>query len=490
MWQRLLRIDAAYDRIAVFDHVQKRVYPAPELILPWPAAVALGSFHRKHVLVDPRLPSVKQLARDLNEFSNRLKWMWWHRNEGNQRPFLRLIRSAPPSFPNVVAPELHAWLYSFRQDILRNSLKKIAVHRLRASRPTNAPTFLDVGAKWLDKSNLSVFYSDKDHKLVLVPRSEVPAMTKQFLDSCGHYRPVPFGLGDAYFNAAVSLLGKLASDMQQHYKTSGLSRMLRSTIADGPPHFHRRLSFNIKTHKCQGEIGLRAIHGGPRRSTLGPLGCWLKQWCQTQLQKYQSNHLIKNSRQLVADLSGRVFNKCIIAGKIDIKEYFLTGDFKFLIDVIVEIAEPVEKHLVGRIVSLLLNNQFVKVESLGETYQVTTGAGMGLNFAGELADLVLFWLAERSISNPFVQYYGRFKDDVLILFERRRDCYMSWLKAFKRKCSPYKVKLETLSSTTVEMLDVRINIHNSEHSCRLSVEPYTKPTANKIPLTTDSAHSC
>ena len=66
----------------------------------------------------------------------------------------------------------------------------------------------------------------------------------------------------------------------------------------------------------------------------------------------------------------------------------------------------------------LLLNQFVAEGHFMK--RVAHGAGMGLNFAGELSDLVLCLLAEKSkhrfFRNPALVFFGRFKDDIIAIF--------------------------------------------------------------------------
>ena len=132
----------------------------------------------------------------------------------------------------------------------------------------------------------------------------------------------------------------------------------------------------------------------------------------------------------------------------------------------------------------------MKSRTLGKWYRVTTGAGMGLNYAGEVADLVLYWIMERNMQSPLVMYYARFKDDIITFLrhdaENRQ--HVKWLTALIRKARPYVLKLEKLSSNQLQMLDVTVNIHRGTHHTSFSVQPYRTRTSARILLGTDSAH--
>ena len=86
---------------------------------------------------------------------------------------------------------------------------------------------------------------------------------------------------------------------------------------------------------------------------------------------------------------------------------------------------------------------------------------MGLNYAGEVADLVLYWILERNMQSPLAMYYARFKDDVITFLrhDAENPQHVKWLTALFRKTRPYVIKIENLSSNQLQMLDVTMNIH-------------------------------
>lgn len=486
MWLRMLRVDQSLDRIVTYSWRDRLVRPLGEFELPWPAVVALGGFHRKHIILDPRRPDLKQVAKDLTAFGNRIKWAWFHRAE--QQPYTRLIKRLPPPCREVVPPELSAWVYSFRKDMLGLANKQIKLHRYRSDRPSNCPQAVLEGAKWLASSGWSVLESDKDHKLVLMRRSELKPMLSSYMCASPYYQLVDEGLVRAHFTSACAQLRRVAKQIEDRYGPTRLAATLMLVIPEGIPFFIRRLAFTVKTRKGDGDVSLRAIHAGPPRNLFSPLGAWFQDCCKRRLSELGVNHVLLNSRQVLEALSGAAFPCQLTAIRLDVKDYFLTGTADELRRIVMDTAIEEEKLLIGSIVELLLTNQFVEAVQLGLVYKVRCGAGMGLNYAGELADLVLAWQAERSLNNPGLKYFGRFKDDILVLWERRPELYKPWLAAYIRKARPYTVKVERISSESVTMLDLRLTISNLSHGSNIVVTPFVKPTAAKIPLAVDSGH--
>ena len=192
---------------------------------------------------------------------------------------------------------------------------------------------------------------------------------------------------------------------------------------------------------------------------------------------------------------GRAFHYRIVGAKLDIKEYFLTGTAAELTKIVTKCCDDTtEENIITQVCEALLQNQFVADGNC--IYEVTRGAGMGLNYAGELADLALCILCEpcaltmhpRAFRSRSLMYYRRFKDDVLVIFDESAT-WKGWLKTLIRNALPYVIKAEAVSSTSLSFLDVTVHLHNDASSSRISTAPYSKPSASKIPLAVDSGHA-
>lgn len=493
MWARFLALDKAYSRIVAYSWRERRIRQVGPETIPWHVAVLLGTFHRKHIFFETSRPRIRDILHDLQTMGNRLKWRWHFRNEERSSSYIKVPRRIQP-YTDITPPELNAWLHQFRFEVVSHCNRAIAAFRNPAHRPSNTPKLLIEAARWLANSRWSVQFSDKDHILVLIPRSDVHEMVASQVESSPCYRAADPGLAKAHHIALTQLVPRVAREIELYFGPPNISRAIASTAHVDIDYFVRKLGFTVKTHKLPNEVGLRLLHTGPKIFMLGPLGQWFKNWCQSKLQKLGAYHLVPNSAAVTSALRGRVYSHGVVGAKLDIDEYFLTGTPKELIDIVLQSCDtPEEKTLIPKVMELLLSNQFVASRNGQSISQVTRGAGMGLNFAGELADLTLCLLAERSptrsLRNPCLLYYARFKDDAIALFKDWPSIWKPWLGRYVKNCLPYKVRVEKISREWLPFLDISVHFAFDGSCSRVLTAPFRKPSANKIPLASDSGHT-
>ena len=104
MWSRIISFQKAYGRVVEYDLRGMQVHPISELDIPWHAALVVGSFHRKHVFLDKRLPDLRSIAADLTAFGNRVKWAWHYQDEVAPS-YIRLVKRDPCPYVGVIPPE-------------------------------------------------------------------------------------------------------------------------------------------------------------------------------------------------------------------------------------------------------------------------------------------------------------------------------------------------------------------------------------------------
>jgi hypothetical protein len=129
-------------------------------------------------------------------------------------------------------------------------------------------------------------------------------------------------------------------------------------------------------------------------------------------------------------------------------------------------------------------------------YQVQLGAGMGSTYAGDASDLHFFALCEKNFALlPAVQlefgieFYGRFKDDGIIILSDARKWPSFWLK-FKAFASEYKMSLDCFSREEAVFSDVRIfKDSRFRDSCKFDYGLHVKPSSVWLPLSPWSSHS-
>ena len=145
----------------------------------------------------------------------------------------------------------------------------------------------------------------------------------------------------------------------------------------------------------------------------------------------------------------------------------------------------------------ILHNQFVRVPGVRECFRVARGSGMGLMCSGEISDWTFFADAEENfvldegVRTRFgIVLYLRFKDDIFVVLEAEDDVVTTFLEEFQALAGDFVLKLDADSTSSVEMLDLTISKGARwSRSGVLDTAVYIKPTANGIPLSSESFHA-
>jgi hypothetical protein len=143
----------------------------------------------------------------------------------------------------------------------------------------------------------------------------------------------------------------------------------------------------------------------------------------------------------------------------------------------------------------ILSSQVVTVDT-SEHWSVKVGAGMGLLCSGDVADASLFMLAEKEFAtSPAIQqqyhisYYGRFRDDILLVIAGSMETRNAFLNEFRRRAGCFKFVIDSLSSTTADFLDLTVSKGKRwSKNGVLDYALFTKSTSQWTPLPTCSNH--
>ena len=245
----------------------------------------------------------------------------------------------------------------------------------------------------------------------------------------------------------------------------------------------------IKSHKPAGKVSFMALHSLSNYSAAG-LGKWLISLLKPALRRL--GHLLRDSSDLVRDLrAGRSSFPDHKLSKLDVKDFYLCGDFRKLAETAAKAAPASHASCVEAVTYFLLSNQYIKSPLLpGRLWRAVRGAGIGLMMSGELTDWCFWWLLERKIlgSEVLAQWgivrWWRFRDDILIL---SKDCLdvRSLVVSLKRICDIWPLKIEEANLTNIRYLDVRVVLYSSS----VAVEPAYKESKLKVLLDTASGHA-
>lgn len=135
--------------------------------LPWPVALTLGSFSRKHIFCARRL-NIGTMRSGICDFVNRAKWRYVFRNsECTSEP--PLIKRRVIECTEIVPASLDRFLGSCSH-LLEAQIRRAGrfVSRL--------PGFVGFTRRWLRKQDLLAELSDKDGVFAIVARSCLNSM--------------------------------------------------------------------------------------------------------------------------------------------------------------------------------------------------------------------------------------------------------------------------------------------------------------------------
>ena len=170
------------------------------------------------------------------------------------------------------------------------------------------------------------------------------------------------------------------------------------------------------------------------------LSAWLAHHLREKIAK-QLPHLLRGTKEFVDDLRCLHWQEDMRMVKIDIKEFYMSGDPGVLSRACSELfCDETDdfQQLVAKAVDWLCRHQFVQSEFLPDlTYKVIRGSAMGLLHSGEVWDAGFWVAAERWLLNTSVRlwcsitYWRRFRDDIFAIMNNflRFKHVFSWLRS-------------------------------------------------------------
>ena len=121
---------------------------------------------------------------------------------------------------------------------------------------------------------------------------------------------------------------------------------------------------------------------------------------------------------------------------------------------------------------------------------------MGLECSGDVSDVTFYELAEKGfvLCEEFIllyniEFYFRFRDDILVILGGDMDSRRGLFDEFKRRSKCFKLKVESISPSAAVMLD--LNLFKGPRFAKsgiLDVSMFSKSTAQGISLSCQSWH--
>ena len=245
----------------------------------------------------------------------------------------------------------------------------------------------------------------------------------------------------------------------------------------------------IKSHKPDGEVGVRNIHASSMNRREG-----LSRWVSRELQGPLTDHtwFLTSSAQLVAGINTVAAEDSEYFVKLDVRDFYMTGTPSELKDSIKVLFPPGPRcRLLCEAVEYLLSCGYV-VSNLvpGLVFRVVRGSGMGHRLSRCIADCSFFVLGGREFAarSQVLQSFGikryyRYRDDVFMICSTKQGT-REFFKMLRGKVQPFKLQAEEVSRSSIRYLDLLL----TKTGTRFVARPASKTTSLARPLDPTSAH--
>ena len=347
-----------------------------------------------------------------------------------------------------------------------------------------------LGFKMLRESEICAMPCDKEGLFCTMPTTVPFLLHKGVFETSGYYEEIdPEEPHESSALKGYRSLSRRISKLEpdQSSQASMAVAINRSWCSDR--RFYSNLITNIKSHKPDGEVGVRNIHASSMNKREG-----LSRWVSRELQGPLTGHtwFLTSSAQLVADIKTVVAEDCDYFVKLDVRDFYMTGTPSELKDSIKVLFPPGPRcRLLCEAVEYLLSSEYV-VSNLvpGRVFRVVRGSGMGHRHSGCIADCSFFALGEREFAarSQVLQSFGikryyRYRDDVLMICSRKQGT-REFFKMLREKVQPFKLQAEEVSRSSIRYLDLLL----TKTGTRFVPRPAFKTTSLARPLDPTSAH--
>ena len=496
----LLRCGQSLPGTYFFDAPSKSVFVPTHRQIPWPVEFILKAFHPKHIFASPRRPSLSTIHRTLTNWGHRLQWA--HFFKGQPREFTELI-TAPKDVapcPHIASESLERYITVVKDGVTSRCMTLGSRWRSRAV-PTLAVVTL--GLQLLVQSRRVPILTEKDGGFASTPVRQLSTACTEIL-SGSEYRRI---------NSFEFYPMRIGETFEHHCQAVGaaidnraiVSPLLSAAMRYGLDGLIANLTLTVKSHKPPGRCSLRAVHSVTQHP-LRPAMMWIASQVRRSLSSCE--HLILDSadlRRKLASVPPLVEPKFL---KIDVKEFFMNGEHSDLALSCRSIVPVPVGSVVENMIRFILSEQYVTTPAWGSgvaqarreaiagtrpLYRVVRGSGMGLAASQEISDANLFVQVEQSFAAvPSVQrahsvaFFGRFADDILVIFDGAAlETRVAFFNGLRSRSKSYQLIAESISSAGAQMLDMVVT--TDERGMLITI-PFTKPSSQRTWLSDVSCH--
>ena len=150
--------------------------------LPWPVALTLGSFSRKHQFGRSRSFDFKPVHHTVRLLRRRLAWAW-HFRSGSPTSSPPLVKRDVQPYDGMIPQGLIAFGSHLTKVVTDHVLQANKLIKQGYFRNAQTPKCVKWSFGWLRRCNMTVSVSDKDGTFVLIPKHLLQTMLNKQLKS-------------------------------------------------------------------------------------------------------------------------------------------------------------------------------------------------------------------------------------------------------------------------------------------------------------------
>ena len=511
-FQDLLSCGKVSPEVYLYDAVSHEAHAAAPGDVAWPLEFLLAKHNRKFIM-PPKSPArPADFAKAWSAWENMIRWRHIFSDSAQDAPEnpWRHLRSKHPvqlAPLDALPDDVISYLATIRDDMATTIIGASSKSRTTFTR-VRRPKIFDLALDLLSVSKFDAVPTDKDGGMTLVLKKELIEDKRSILRSSQYAKVFWFEASEndpgsildviedfkGSIRSAVSTLDPAGSDGEARTPSVLFKELLRDVRFAKPHHFLSKLECTVKTHKGAGAVVLRPIHACPAHP-FRPVMRLVASMLQERLRKLP--HLLRDTDDLLCKLRRHKIPHHHRIIKIDIKDYFMSGEHDNLISNSSELIDPERRSCFKDLLRPILAHQYVRLD--GDTdcaYRVVTGSGMGMLCSGEVSDAAFYSMAERrTVLLPHfrrrfqISFYGRFKDDIILVCGARKEELRNLLEEMRASAGEFRLQVESVSAHSAVMLDIELfKGPPFERTGVLSYRHYRKPTSIWRPLDCESYH--
>ena len=466
--------------------------------VPWPVHWLLASYSKKHIFTK-YAPEPMHISRAMELWRNKLKWRIML--EGSDQTFIEtsangskfnitVVKSKFRTPPCEHDTPIDSIIQSIHHDILDKAVTSKHMFTPRF------PLLVHQALQYIKSCNFVFVPTDKDGGYVCTSNQLFHDERVRVLNT-SDYVAIPRTASltrDLIYEFKILCRKYCDTFKKKKHGNRLLEVLIRDCRHRNDNDIIAKLLFTCKTHKPAGEVEPRAIHANSK-SPFKPAMRLIARTIRPYVLEIE--HLMADSRDFVKLINSTYIPHDHVLCKVDIKNFFMSGEQPAIADSCSLTSLENRQHAFRKLHEFVLTNQLVEMDEKSEkVFKVKVGSGMGLECSGEANNFLFYRKAERNfVTNKNVREqfclssYARYQDDIFYTIGGTKDSRMRFFRILKRKAGFYKLIMESISQSSAVFLDMHVS-KGGRHgtSGLLEIGSYKKPSSQKVPLHSTSAH--